>query len=161
MQVAEAEAAVELVRFIKTYGKHPDGSPFEIGIITPFRAQIAYIKHLLCEAELEDDILVDTVERYQGQQRDIIIYSLATNDNQSMLTIQALNQEGTTDRKLLVSLSRAKEQIIILGNRELAQTSQAYAQVINHLDSCNAYFNQAITRNLFLEVDAYLQNKTT
>lgn len=161
MQVAEAEAAVELVRFIKTYGKHPDGSPFEIGIITPFRAQIAYIKHLLCEAGLEEDILVDTVERYQGQQRDIIIYSLATNDNQSMLTIQALNQEGTTDRKLLVSLSRAKEQIIILGNRELAQTSEAYAQVINHLDSTNAYYNQAVTRNLFLEVDAYLQNKTT
>ena len=159
IQEAEAQYAVELVRFIKSYGKHPNGNAFEIGIITPFRAQIALIKHLLCEAGLEDDILVDTVERYQGQQRDIVIYTLATNDHQSMQTLQAPNQEGTTDRKLLVSLSRAKEQLILLGNRELAQSSPAYSKVIQQIELANGYYNQAKTHSITLTLDAFLQQE--
>lgn len=105
-----------------------------IGIITPYRAQISRIRKELdiIVPELSAAITVDTVERYQGSARDIIILSLCTNKLSQMEAMVSLSQEGT-DRKLNVALTRAKEQIIILGNEPILKTNLVYA---NLLDTC-------------------------
>ncbi|MEZ4911531.1 MAG: AAA domain-containing protein [Saprospiraceae bacterium] len=92
-----------------------------IGIITPYRAQIALIKHLISEnlpEELSEKITVDTVERYQGGARDIIIISFCINRITQLETFISKNDEGI-DRKLNVALTRAREQIIAIGNEKL------------------------------------------
>jgi DNA replication ATP-dependent helicase Dna2 len=95
-----------------------------IGIITPYRAQIALIRK--CMEELPERysaiITVDTVERYQGGARDIIIISFCVNRISQLDSLVSLSQEGI-DRKLNVTLTRAKEQIILIGNKNLLERS--------------------------------------
>lgn len=101
-----------------------------IGIITPFRAQIAQIRQELTNQQIDPDSLtIDTVERYQGGARDIIIISLCTNTLSQLSSISSLSEEGV-DRKLNVALTRAREQMIILGNPELLKYQSAYWDLI-------------------------------
>jgi len=103
-----------------------------IGVITPYRAQIATIKsefereapHLL------DRVTIDTVERYQGGARDVIILSLCTNKLTQMKSLVSLSQEGV-DRKLNVAVTRAREQLIVMGNREILQDNGTYGALID------------------------------
>jgi DNA replication ATP-dependent helicase Dna2 len=101
-----------------------------IGIITPFRAQIACLKNHFEEIELDyKQIMVDTVERYQGGARDIIIISLCTNDIFQLDSMVSLNEEGI-DRKLNVALTRARKQLIVLGNKDILGKNPLYKKWI-------------------------------
>jgi superfamily I DNA and/or RNA helicase len=108
---AEAKLAVELAMEAFNQGK-----THSIGIITPFRSQIALIQSLIPE-HAKDTITVDTVERFQGSERDLIIISLAIHSGHHMKGIESrteINGE-IIDRKLNVALTRARKQCIILG----------------------------------------------
>ncbi|MEM9846537.1 MAG: AAA domain-containing protein [Bacteroidota bacterium] len=97
-----------------------------IGIITPYRAQIAQIREVLKDSILDVDLItIDTVERYQGGARDIILVSLCTNSLSQLDALVSLSDDGV-DRKLNVALTRAKEHLIVLGNEELLQQDQTY-----------------------------------
>jgi superfamily I DNA and/or RNA helicase len=92
------------------------GKTHFIGIITPFRSQIALIQSLIPD-HAKDSITVDTVERFQGSERDLIIISLAIHSAHHMKGIESrteINGE-IIDRKLNVALTRARKQCIILG----------------------------------------------
>lgn len=100
-----------------------------VGIITPYRAQISMIRSMLSE---EDQyISVDTVERYQGGARDVIIISLCTNRLSQLDSLVSLSNEGV-DRKLNVALTRAKEQIIIIGNESILSRNETYKKLIDY-----------------------------
>ncbi|MBR9920148.1 MAG: AAA family ATPase [Bacteroidetes bacterium] len=100
--------------------------PDSIGVITPYRAQIALIRSLLRESDIDpDQFTIDTVERYQGGARDIILISLCTNTEDQLQSLVSLSDEGV-DRKLNVALTRAREQIVILGNPEVLSENQTY-----------------------------------
>ena len=101
-----------------------------IGIITPYRTQIASIRSLLNQNEALSPIVVDTVERYQGGQKRIIIVSLAVNNMVQLDTLQVLNEEGNVDRKLNVTLTRAKDHLIIAGCTDVLQHSPVYNGLI-------------------------------
>jgi len=108
--------------------------PADIGIITPFRAQIAAIKeHLRPELLGSEELIIDTVERYQGDERKIIIFSTTIQDARQLRTIQnvAEDEVSLVDRKLLVSISRAVEQLIILGNSRALCASDIYQELID------------------------------
>ena len=74
-------------------------------------------------------ISIDTVERYQGSARDIIILSTCMNYRFQLNSLQSLSQEGI-DRKLNVAFTRAREQFILVGNQTLLEHSQSYAELI-------------------------------
>lgn len=108
--------------------------PFQskkIGIITPYKAQIAAIVSELDREYL--DITVDTVERYQGSSRDIIIISLCLNSAAQLRTLVSNNSEGIDRRN--VAITRARHHLIILGNKELMQVNSTYKLLI---DECTA-----------------------
>ena len=106
---------------------------WSIGVITPFRAQIAAILHLahVCEIDLTG-VTIDTVERYQGGARDIIIMSGAANHIRALEKISSLNFEGV-DRKLNVAITRARQQFILTGVENILRQSEAYRDLI---DAC-------------------------
>ena len=101
-----------------------------LGVITPYRAQIAQIRQALQEKNIETESLsIDTVERYQGGARDIIIISLCTNSVNQLTSLISVSDEGV-DRKLNVALTRARKHLIIIGNPKILQTNSIYDSLI-------------------------------
>ena len=127
----EAEKAVELAIEIldKTTQKKTD----IIGIIAPFKAQIALIQQLIPHS-YKQWITVDTVERFQGSERNIIIISLAIHHSASLAMIESLQEiDGKwIDRKLNVAITRAKKQCIIIGNPKALRKNSAYWDLWNY-----------------------------
>ncbi len=104
-----------------------------IGVITPYRAQIAQIRQHLLDEKLDfGHVTIDTVERYQGGARDIIILSLCTNSLSQLDSLVSLSHEGV-DRRLNVALTRARKHLIILGNEEILKANAVYGALIGDL----------------------------
>jgi DNA replication ATP-dependent helicase Dna2 len=131
----EARQVVEIIHELQhLYATSPQPlASGDIGIITPYRAQIANLRRQLIQAALNpDDFTVDTVERYQGGARRIIIISFCTNDNLQMAALAQTNAEGI-DRKLNVAMTRAREQLILIGCPEILNSVPHYAQLLNFI----------------------------
>lgn len=129
----EAALVAELVKFFRSgvFGSAEEGKADSIGIITPYRAQIAQIQEVLQNQNIGlQDLTVDTVERYQGGARDIVIISLCTNFASQMETLVSLSHEGV-DRKLNVALTRARDRIVVIGNEQLLMENEVYRKLIS------------------------------
>jgi len=133
----EAEKCLEIIRgllVVFDQNKIPL-TPESIGIITPYRAQIALIRQKLevLPPEVYNKISVDTVERYQGGARSVIIISFCVNRLTQLDSLVSLSNEGT-DRKMNVAITRAKEQIILIGNKNLLSKNETYRKLIEHYE---------------------------
>ncbi len=136
----EAETVARLIHTLcQLYSR--SGIPFspckQIGIIVPFRAQIAMIRKALAERHIPDtaDITIDTVERYQGSQRDIIIFSTTVSRpyQLSILSEPVMTDGREIDRKLNVALTRARKQFFMTGNETLLRNCTAYRKFLDFL----------------------------
>lgn len=131
----EAELTAKIIQhFVELHHQNKEAFSWaDIGVITPFRAQIAMIRQTLSDANIPaDEITIDTVERYQGGARKIIIISLCANSFSQMRSMISLSEEGV-DRKLNVALTRAREYLVILGNPDLLRQDPIYAQLVDFL----------------------------
>ena len=116
------------------------GTAFEpqksVGVIVPYRNQIAMIRKAterLGIPELEQ-ISIDTVERYQGSQRDIILYSFTIQSRYQLdfLTANTFYEDGQPiDRKLNVAVTRARKQLIMVGNEATLRRNALFAELID------------------------------
>jgi len=128
----EAEAIVKVLKLLVENNSIEDQDELfdRIGIIAPYRAQIAQIKKVLAEADKSyRKITVDTVERYQGASKDIIILSFSLNQRKQIDHLVSKDIEGV-DRKLNVALTRAKELIVLIGNEKVLSLNKDYADLI-------------------------------
>ena len=136
----EAETVAHLVHTLCQLHSR-SGIPFspckQIGIIVPFRAQIAMIRKALAERHIPDTagITIDTVERYQGSQRDIIIFSTTVSRpyQLSILSEPIMTDGREIDRKLNVALTRARKQFFMTGNETLLRNCTAYREFLDFL----------------------------
>lgn len=125
----EAEKIAEILDLIRNIAKEKNSFTHEtVGVITPYRAQIAEIYGLL-DDELREMVTVDTVERYQGSEREIILISMAINHPAQMKNLQGNAIE--VDKKLNVALSRAKEQLVMIGNEAILREGFWYNKFLN------------------------------
>lgn len=136
----EAETVAHLVHTLCQLHSR-SGIPFspckQIGIIVPFRAQIAMIRKALAERHIPDTagITIDTVERYQGSQRDIIIFSTTVSRPYQLpiLSEPVMTDGRELDRKLNVALTRARKQFFMTGNETLLRNCTAYREFLDFL----------------------------
>ena len=120
-------------KIVQDYGEHFDPNR-TLGIITPYRNQIAMIRKELqtyASSRLAG-ISVDTVERYQGSERDVIIYSFCVNNRSQLKSLPNLTEENGVliDRKLNVALTRARKRLIIIGNPDLLKEDPIYRRLL-------------------------------
>ena len=132
-----------------------------IGIIVPYRNQIATIRNaidaayrtMFGNADSKQDeaqrnklhnITIDTVERYQGSQRDYIIYGFTVRHpyQLSFLTNNTFEEDGMRiDRKLNVAMTRARLHLIMVGNPEVLQQDETFSRLINFAKQRDAYYD--------------------
>ena len=116
-----------------------------VGVIVPYRNQIAMIRkeiEKLGIPELEE-ISIDTVERYQGSQRDIILYSFTIQSRYQLdfLTANTFYEDGQPiDRKLNVAITRARKQLILTGNESTLRQNQIFAELIDYIKEKGGYY---------------------
>ena len=110
----------------------------EIGIIVPFRNQIAMVTNEIARLKIPDseNIIIDTVERFQGSQRDIILYgtTISTPSMMEILSVTTTDAKGALiDRKLNVAITRARRQMFIFGVPEALQASPLYSALMEEM----------------------------
>lgn len=130
-RITASLAAAVYCQYAAQDGFVPSGT---LGVITPYRSQIALIKKEL-EAQgipALNGVLVDTVERFQGSERDVIIYSFCVNRAYQMKFLANLTEEDGVliDRKLNVALTRARKQMFITGVPELLRQNEIYNRLL-------------------------------
>lgn len=87
----------------------------EVGVVTPFRAQGKTIRNLLASrlgASASKKIVTDTVDRMQGQEREMIIVSMSATDRQFLNAIAPFFFQ---DERLNVAITRPKTKLILIG----------------------------------------------
>lgn len=112
----EASAIADLVLTLLESGVPAN----EIGIVTPYRAQAREIRHLLHRVVPEPgqrrEIVVDTVERLQGQERDVILISLTTSNPAFAADLAEFFFQP---ERLNVAVTRPRKKLIIVGSRHV------------------------------------------
>jgi DNA replication ATP-dependent helicase Dna2 len=116
----------------------------DIGVVTPYRAQGRAVREALRRAvgqEAARAIVADTVERMQGQEREMVIVSLATGDEAFLGAVAGFFFEP---QRLNVSITRAKSKLIVIGPSidnappiepdELRQWVLQYMDLVRHLE---------------------------
>ncbi len=136
----EARKVAQIVHALyRLYGRN--GLEFgrqSVGIITPYRHQIARIRQELDRLQVAafDAIRIDTVERFQGSQSDCIVYSFSVNDERQLEWLPSYTEDACQliDRKLNVALTRARCQLFVLGNSALLSRNPLYRQLVEFLE---------------------------
>jgi DNA replication ATP-dependent helicase Dna2 len=114
----EAETVAELVQAL-IRARIP---PREIGVVVPYRAQGRLIRNLLRDVlptrEMLHDLVVDTVERMQGQEREVVLVSLATS---SPGFAEQLAEFFFQPERLNVAITRPRTKLILIGSRRVLE----------------------------------------
>jgi superfamily I DNA and/or RNA helicase len=124
-----------LRRIYRQYGAERFDADHSVGVIVPYRNQIAMIRHEIEALGIPAllDISIDTVERYQGSQRDVIIYSFTVRQPYQLdfLTANCFESGGKViDRKLNVAMTRARKQLLMTGNTSVLSQNPIFAELI-------------------------------
>ena len=139
MNTEEARIVADLVRRLYRQMGTTFDAQKSIGIIVPYRNQIAMIRKELEQLRLPaiDKISIDTVERYQGSQRDVIIYSFTIQNRFQLefLTANTFVEDGKPiDRKLNVAITRARKQLILTGNEATLRQNFLFSELIDYIE---------------------------
>jgi DNA replication ATP-dependent helicase Dna2 len=107
-----------------------------LGIIASYRNQAARIRARLAQLAVElhlpalTQVSVDTVERYQGSQREVIIVSFCCHHEHQLELMVSPDETGQVDRKLNVALTRARQQLVLLGNETMLSRAPHHAALL-------------------------------
>ena len=142
----EAEMIAATVMQIYNINKDSFDENQTVGIIVPYRNQIATIRNAIDRSKIAPlhNITIDTVERYQGSQRDYIIYGFTVQQPYQLnfLTNNVFEEDGmVVDRKLNVAMTRARLHLILVGNPDILRENFTFYKLLEYAKSKSAYIN--------------------
>ncbi len=156
VNMAEAKVAAHVV--VQTWLHY--GTDFNadstVGVIVPYRSQISVVRQAIATAVAAlpveqatsvsrlvlSNITIDTVERFQGSQRDTIVYCFTIQQRHqlSFLTSSVFEEDGQViDRKLNVAMTRARERLVMTGHAALLQENLTFARLIEYIKEHGFY----------------------
>lgn len=138
-RINKAEAELTLLTLAEYFTKIGKQCVLEeridVGIISPYRAQVQYLKKLIKKYEFFKPyrrlISVNTVDGFQGQERDVILISLVrSNDEGQIGFLKDL-------RRMNVAMTRARMKLIILGNKDTMTKHPFYKKLWEYVEAIN------------------------
>lgn len=119
-----------------------------VGIIVPYRNQISTIRNEIDSYHIEPlhDIMIDTVERYQGSQCENIIYGFTIRKYYQLAFLtgnQYVDRASgeIIDRKLNVAMTRAMKHLIMIGNARLLRENVIFFKLMEFARNRQSYFD--------------------
>ena len=138
-RINKAEAELTLLTLAEYFTKISKRRVLEeridVGIISPYRAQVQYLKKLIKKYEFFKPyrrlISVNTVDGFLGQERDVILISLVrSNDEGQIGFLKDL-------RRMNVAMTRARMKLIILGNKDTMTKHPFYKKLWEYVEAIN------------------------
>lgn len=138
-RINKAEAELTLLTLAEYFTKIGKQRVLEeridVGIISPYRAQVQYLKKLIKKYEFFKPyrrlISVNTVDGFQGQERDVILISLVrSNDEGQIGFLKDL-------RRMNVAMTRARMKLFILGNKDTMTKHPFYKKLWEYVKAIN------------------------
>ena len=108
-----------------------------IAIITPYRAQVACLRDLLEASEfpmeIKQKISVNTIDSFQGQEKDVIYISLVRSNDKGEIGFLS------DQRRMNVALTRAKKKLVVIGDSATVARNPFYSSFVDYINEINAY----------------------
>ncbi len=136
----EAKMIASMVRRVFEMEKGAFDVNKTVGVIVPYRNQISLVRNAIDMFGIEElnGITIDTVERFQGSQRDYILYGFTVNHRYQMnfLINNTFEERGKViDRKLNVAMTRARRHLFMFGNVSLLSENSVFKELIDFSES--------------------------
>jgi ATP-dependent RNA/DNA helicase IGHMBP2 len=123
---------VKELKMIYTPGEFPG-----IAIISPYRHQVEVLKELVCSSsglqEAISAIAVNTIDSFQGQERDVVYISMTRSNADSVIGFLS------EIRRMNVAMTRARKKLVVIGDSATLSQSSFYADFIAYAQEHNAY----------------------
>ncbi len=105
----------------------------DFGLISPYKAQVRYMRQIVKRSavlrQLREVLTVDTIDGFQGQERDVVFISLVrSNDDGSIGFLSDL-------RRMNVAITRARMKVVVIGNAETLCHHKFYAKLYAYIQS--------------------------
>lgn len=119
-----------------------------IGVIAPYRAQVELLKNDM--SSVHSDIEVNTVDQYQGRDKEVIIYSCTKNNVAKVIyslinyihyiiviTVNFLYFKDvgilSDKRRITVAITRAKYKLIMIGDVTIMRNYETFNSLFSHI----------------------------
>ncbi|MEO9964252.1 MAG: AAA domain-containing protein [Reichenbachiella sp.] len=108
-----------------------------IGIISPYKAQVISMQDRLADMELEESlarkIVVNTIDSFQGQERDVIYISLVRSNENGEIGFLS------DTRRMNVALTRARKKLVVIGDSATIGQHEFYQSFLDYVNEIEAY----------------------
>ncbi|MGM9475611.1 AAA domain-containing protein [Pedobacter sp. GSP4] len=108
-----------------------------IAIVSPYKQQVQILNALIRENDTltayRDKISVNTIDSFQGQERDVVYISLTRSNAEGSIGFLA------DTRRMNVAMTRARKKLVVIGDSSTLSKSKFYAEFIQYTEALNAY----------------------
>lgn len=142
----EAEMIAATIWHIYNINKEGFDVNGTIGVIVPYRNQIATVRNAIDKYGVGElhNITIDTVERFQGSQRDYILYGFTVQHRYQLnfLASNVFEEYGKMiDRKLNVAMTRARKHLVLFGNPTVLKHNTLFAELMEYIKERGKYID--------------------
>lgn len=122
---------------IDSYSYYKEADPITVGIISPYKEQVEWMKEEIGNYGLGIDkvqhLSIKTIDGFQGEERDVIYISLVrSNDDQEIGFLSDL-------RRMNVALTRARKKLVVIGDSATIGGNPYYKQFIEYCETSGFY----------------------
>ena len=146
----DVEASMIAATVYRIYMLHKDSfdKSKTVGVIVPYRNQVSTVRNAIDRygVKILHDITIDTVERYQGSQRDYILYGFTVQRPYQLnfLTNNVFEEDGMViDRKLNVAMTRARLNLVMFGNPALLSANYTFSKLMDYVRGKGGFYSVA------------------
>ncbi|KAG8641878.1 uncharacterized ATP-dependent helicase C29A10.10c isoform X2 [Manihot esculenta] len=135
--IHEAQLCLQLYEHLQKTLKSFGLGRISVGIITPYKLQLKCLQHefsAILKSEEGKDIYINTVDAFQGQERDVIIMSCVRASNHGVGFVADI-------RRMNVALTRARRALWVMGNANSLVQSDDWAALIDDAKARNCYMD--------------------